>query len=115
MLIVEVTSIIPFNYKHRKCHKKVGKYSMGMRQRLALAQAIMENQSIFILKIYNNYNLQHSAGFLCQHISHIIVFVTGMTFDFFKLYVYFGFDFVVIISVGYCAFLVGFPFSGTPF
>ena len=26
---------------------------MGMRQRLALAQAIMENQSIFILKIGN--------------------------------------------------------------
>lgn len=68
-----------------------------------------------LIKKYNNYNLQHSAGFLCQHISHIIVFVTRMTFDFFKLYVYFGFDFVVIISVGYCAFLVGFPFSGTPF
>ncbi|UUX33608.1 ABC transporter ATP-binding protein [Fundicoccus culcitae] len=29
--------------------KKVGKYSMGMRQRLGIAQAIMENQSILIL------------------------------------------------------------------
>lgn len=29
--------------------KKVGKYSMGMKQRLAIAQAIMENQSILIL------------------------------------------------------------------
>lgn len=29
--------------------KKVGKYSMGMRQRLALAQAVMEEQEILIL------------------------------------------------------------------
>lgn len=29
--------------------KKVGKYSMGMNQRLGIAQAIMENQSILIL------------------------------------------------------------------
>lgn len=29
--------------------KKVGKYSMGMKQRLAIAQAIMENQSILFL------------------------------------------------------------------
>ena len=29
--------------------KKVGKYSMGMRQRLGIAQAIMENHSILIL------------------------------------------------------------------
>lgn len=29
--------------------KKVGKYSMGMRQRLGIAQAIMENPSILIL------------------------------------------------------------------
>ena len=29
--------------------EKVGKYSMGMRQRLGIAQAIMENQSILIL------------------------------------------------------------------
>lgn len=30
-------------------NKRVGKYSMGMRQRLGIAQAIMENQSILIL------------------------------------------------------------------
>lgn len=30
-------------------HKRVGNYSMGMRQRLAIAQAIMENQEILIL------------------------------------------------------------------
>ena len=30
-------------------HKKVGKYSMGMRQRLGIAQAIMEDQTILIL------------------------------------------------------------------
>lgn len=30
-------------------HKHVGNYSMGMRQRLAIAQAIMENQEILIL------------------------------------------------------------------
>lgn len=29
--------------------KKVGNYSMGMKQRLAIAQAIMENQEILIL------------------------------------------------------------------
>ena len=34
-----------------KCagRKKVGKYSMGMRQRLGIAQAIMENQDIILL------------------------------------------------------------------
>ncbi|MDY2589145.1 MAG: ABC transporter ATP-binding protein [Agathobacter sp.] len=32
-----------------KSHKKVGKYSLGMRQRLAIAQATMENQRILIL------------------------------------------------------------------
>ena len=31
------------------CRKKVGKYSMGMKQRLAVAQAIMENPKILIL------------------------------------------------------------------
>ena len=31
------------------CTKKVKHYSMGMRQRLAIAQAIMEDQSILIL------------------------------------------------------------------
>ena len=30
-------------------NKKVGKYSMGMRQRLGIAQAIMEGQDILIL------------------------------------------------------------------
>lgn len=30
-------------------HKRVGKYSLGMRQRLGLAQAIMENPEILIL------------------------------------------------------------------
>ncbi len=30
-------------------NKKVGKYSMGMRQRLGIAQAIMEEQNILIL------------------------------------------------------------------
>lgn len=30
-------------------HKKVGKYSLGMRQRLALAQAVMEDPEILIL------------------------------------------------------------------
>lgn len=30
-------------------HKKVGKYSLGMRQRLGIAQAIMENPDILIL------------------------------------------------------------------
>lgn len=33
----------------KDAHKKVGKYSMGMRQRLGIAQSIMENQSILIL------------------------------------------------------------------
>lgn len=32
-----------------KSRKKVGKYSMGMRQRLAIGQAIMENPEILIL------------------------------------------------------------------
>ena len=32
-----------------KDRKKVGKYSMGMRQRLGLAQAIMENPRILLL------------------------------------------------------------------
>jgi len=33
----------------KEANKKVGKYSMGMRQRLGIAQAIMENQEILIL------------------------------------------------------------------
>lgn len=32
-----------------KSRKKVGKYSLGMRQRLGLAQAFMENQKVLIL------------------------------------------------------------------
>lgn len=32
-----------------KCKKHVGKYSLGMRQRLGLAQAIMENPDLLIL------------------------------------------------------------------
>jgi ABC-2 type transport system ATP-binding protein len=32
-----------------KCKKHVGKYSLGMRQRLGIAQAIMENPSLLIL------------------------------------------------------------------
>ncbi len=32
-----------------KNKKWVGKYSLGMRQRLGIAQAIMENQSILLL------------------------------------------------------------------
>ena len=32
-----------------KSKKRVGKYSMGMRQRLGIAQAIMENPSLLIL------------------------------------------------------------------
>lgn len=34
---------------HARSLKKVGKYSMGMRQRLGIAQAIMEEQNILIL------------------------------------------------------------------
>lgn len=33
----------------KEAQKKVGKYSLGMKQRLAIAQAIMENQEILIL------------------------------------------------------------------
>lgn len=32
-----------------ECRKKVGKYSLGMKQRLAIAQAIMEDPQILIL------------------------------------------------------------------
>lgn len=44
--IEEVLEIVGLS--HAK-NKKVGKYSMGMRQRLGIAQAIMENQKILIL------------------------------------------------------------------
>ncbi|OYO87997.1 hypothetical protein CG709_13970 [Lachnotalea glycerini] len=32
-----------------KCKKKVGKFSLGMKQRLGIAQAIMEDPAILIL------------------------------------------------------------------
>lgn len=41
--IMEKVGLDPYS------RKKVGKYSMGMRQRLAIAQATMENQDIIIL------------------------------------------------------------------
>lgn len=44
--IGEVLKLVGLDHAGRK---KVGKYSMGMRQRLGIAQAIMENQSILIL------------------------------------------------------------------
>lgn len=44
--IKQVMETVGLDYTSRK---NVGKYSMGMRQRLAIAQAIMEDQSILIL------------------------------------------------------------------
>lgn len=44
--LYEILALVGLN---PESHKQVGKYSMGMRQRLAIAQAIMENQSILIL------------------------------------------------------------------
>jgi len=41
--VLEKVGLEPDSRKH------VGNYSMGMRQRLAIAQAIMENQEILIL------------------------------------------------------------------
>lgn len=46
MDIVEVMTLVGLE---DAINKKVGKYSMGMRQRLGIAQAIMENQQILIL------------------------------------------------------------------
>ena len=46
MDIVEVMQLVGLG---DAISKKVGKYSMGMRQRLGIAQAIMENQQILIL------------------------------------------------------------------
>ena len=43
LLVMEKVGLDP------KSRKKVGKYSMGMRQRLAIGQAIMENPEILIL------------------------------------------------------------------
>lgn len=44
--IVEAMNTVGLDAKNRK---HVGKYSLGMRQRLGIAQAIMENPSILIL------------------------------------------------------------------
>lgn len=41
--VISIVGLDPDNKKH------VGKYSMGMRQRLGIAQAIMENASLLIL------------------------------------------------------------------
>ena len=46
MDIVEVMNLVGLG---NAVNKKVGKYSMGMRQRLGIAQAIMEYQQILIL------------------------------------------------------------------
>ena len=43
MEVMELVKLDPHNKKH------VGKYSLGMRQRLGLAQALMENPDILIL------------------------------------------------------------------
>lgn len=50
--------------------KKVGKYSLGMRQRLAIAQATMENQEIIILDEpmngLDNHGVQEVREYLLQ-------------------------------------------------
>ena len=64
-------------------NKKVGKYSLGMRQRLGIAQAIMENNDILILDeitsgldedgvamIYNILNEEKEKGKLIMITSH---------------------------------------------
>lgn len=45
-LICDILSMVGLDPKEKK---SVGKYSMGMKQRLAIAQAIMENPDIIIL------------------------------------------------------------------
>lgn len=45
-----------------KSKKRVGKYSMGMRQRLAIAQAIMENPDYLILDEPFNGLDNHGVG-----------------------------------------------------
>ncbi len=45
-LLFQVLERVGLNPKDKK---KVGKYSMGMKQRLAIAQAIMENPELLIL------------------------------------------------------------------
>jgi len=50
--------------------KKVGKYSLGMRQRLAIAQATMEDQDIIILDEpmngLDNHGVQEVREYLLQ-------------------------------------------------
>ena len=45
----EIRKTIEFVGLNPSDKKRVGKFSLGMKQRLALAQAIMENPDIFIL------------------------------------------------------------------
>lgn len=45
----ELEDVISFVGLNPSDKKKVGKYSLGMKQRLALAQAIMENPDVYIL------------------------------------------------------------------
>lgn len=76
--------------------KKVGKYSLGMKQRLGIAQAIMENPDILILDepfngldkegvnhIYNllkEFKQQGKLIFLVSHIKEDIEMVCDVTF-----------------------------------
>lgn len=65
--IKEVLDLFGLDWKNRK---KVGKYSMGMRQRLGLAQAIMENPNFLLLDEPMNgldeYWLQRTRELLLQ-------------------------------------------------
>lgn len=45
----DIEDILKLVGLEQSARKKVGKYSMGMRQRLGIAQAIMEDQSILLL------------------------------------------------------------------
>lgn len=45
----QIENILQFVGLKNDMHKKVSSYSMGMRQRLGIAQAIMENQDLIIL------------------------------------------------------------------
>ena len=46
---MDITEVMTLVGLKDAMNKKVGKYSMGMRQRLGIAQAIMEYQQILIL------------------------------------------------------------------